>query len=210
MALLVLVRHGKSEWNTLGKWTGFTDVDLNAEGVDEARRAGEAVRDIHFDIAFVSDLKRAQETLSEMQKVFSGPGLKTVVDPAIKERDYGVYTGKNKWDVKKEVGEEKFQRIRRSWDEPIPGGEMMKDVYARVVPYYESHIVPELKAGKNVLVVAHGNSLRALVKYLEQLSNDELAALEFGTGEVYVYTIDASGAVTHKEIRAVNADKQNV
>lgn len=206
MAYLVLVRHGKSEWNALGKWTGFTDVSLDQAGREEARRAAEAIRDIPLDCAFVSDLKRAQETLAEMSQVLNTSDLPVVIDSALKERDYGAYTGKNKWEVQKEIGDEAFQRLRRGWDEPVPQGETLKDVYARVVPCYTARILPELEAGKNVLVVAHGNSLRALVKYLEHVPDEQVAMLEIATGEVYVYTIDAAGQVAGKDVRATHSN----
>lgn len=210
MAHLILVRHGKSEWNLLGKWTGFTDIGLVPQGVEEAQRAGDAIRDIPIDCAFVSDLRRAKDTFTEICRVLDKQDIKTVIHPAIKERDYGTYTGKNKWEVQKEIGEEAFQRLRRGWDVKIPKGETLKDVYARVAPYYESHIKPELMGGKNILVVAHGNSLRALVKHLEGIPDDKIAELEIGTGEVYVYTLDEKGAIVGKEIRAANAEKLNV
>jgi 2,3-bisphosphoglycerate-dependent phosphoglycerate mutase len=210
MARLILVRHGKSEWNLLGKWTGFTDVGLVEQGIREAQHAGECLRDIPIDCAFVSDLRRAKETFTEICRVLDREDIKTVTHPAIKERDYGVYTGKNKWEVKEEIGEEAFQKLRRGWDVQIPQGETLKDVYARVAPYYESHIKPELIAGKNILVVAHGNSLRALVKHLEGIADDKIAELEIGTGEVYIYDMDGEGNVTGKEIRAANAEKLKV
>jgi 2,3-bisphosphoglycerate-dependent phosphoglycerate mutase len=128
----------------------------------------------------------------------------TIQTAALNERNYGVYTGKNKWEVKEEVGEEEFQNIRRGWEHPIPEGETMKKVYERVVPFYEKEVLPLLKEGKNVILAAHGNSLRALVKYLENLSIDDLMALEFGIGEAYVYDIDETGKVVKKEIRAKN------
>lgn len=207
MARLLLVRHGKSEWNALGKWTGWTDVDLSEEGLAEARKSAEAIKDIRIDRVFVSELKRTTETYDEMKCVLGCEDLAPKKDGALNERDYGIHTGKNKWEVKEEIGEEAFQRLRRAWDEPVEGGETMKAVYERIVPYYEREILPDLKAGKNVLVVAHGNSLRALVKYLEGLTNEELASLEFGTGEVFCYDINEEGKVTGKEIRAGNAAK---
>ena len=134
----------------------------------------------------------------------------TVEHQALNERHYGIYQGKNKWEVKEQVGEEEFQKIRRSWDHKIAEGETLEDVYKRIVPYFEKNILPDLKAGKNVLVSAHGNSLRALVKYLEGLSIEQVLKLEFGIGEVYVYTVDESGKITGKEIRAANAEKGKV
>lgn len=200
MAYLVLIRHGQSSWNARGVWTGITDVSLTDKGREEARAAAEAVKDINFQIAFVSPLKRSEETLQEMEKVF-GYSLPRIKSEAIIERDYGDYTGKNKWQVKKEVGEETFLKIRRSWDYPIPNGESMKDVYNRVVPYYQSTILPELKKGNNILVSAHGNSLRALVKFLDNISDEDIAKLEIPTGQVLVYSVDQDGRIISKEIR---------
>lgn len=207
MAYLALIRHGKSEWNKLGQWTGLTDVGLVEEGVEEARRAGEALRDVHFDRAYVSALKRAQQTLAAILETQGQKDLPTTVSAAINERDYGDYTAKNKWQVKEQIGEEAFQALRRGWDVPVPNGESLKDVYARVAPYYESEILPHVERGENVLVVAHGNSLRALVKYLEKIPDDKVAELEIPTGEVNLFQIDPSGAIENKEIRAANPNR---
>lgn len=210
MSHLVLVRHGRSEWNALGLWTGWTDIDLNDEGRKEAQTAGETIKDITLDKGYTSDLKRAQHTLDEILTVLQIKNLPTVKAPELKERDYGDLTAKNKWKIKEEYGEEKFMNWRRSWDYPVPGGETLEDVYNRVVPYYQKHILPELISGKNIIIAAHGNSLRALVKYLEDISNEAVSKLEIGTGEVYVYTLDSGGKVTNKEIRSVNANKAKV
>ena len=209
MAFLILVRHGKSEWNKQGLWTGWTDVSLAEEGIEEARQAGLAIKDLHIDTVHVSTLKRAQETWHEIKNVL-GLAHEPKHHPALNERNYGIHTGKNKWDVKKEVGDEEFQRIRRHWDHPIREGETMKDVHDRVVPYFVSHILPELLQGQNALVVGHGNNLRALVKHLEQLSDDGISDLEYGTGEVYCYQFDTEGTIVHKEIRAANEGKGKV
>ncbi len=210
MAYLVLVRHGKSEWNLLGKWTGHTDIGLVQEGIEEAQAAAESIKDIPIDCAFVSDLKRAQETFTEICRTLGKSDIKTIIDPAIKERHYGVYTGKNKWEVQKEIGEEAFHKLRRGWDVPIPEGETLKDVHARVVPYYEKNIKPLLIDGKNILVVAHGNSLRALVKHLENIPEEKVAELEFGTGEVFCYEFDEAGLIVKKTIRATNPEKLKI
>jgi 2,3-bisphosphoglycerate-dependent phosphoglycerate mutase len=204
MAKLILVRHSKSEWNELGKWTGWTDVDLNEQGRADAKTTAEALNDIEIDQAFVSKLKRAQQTLEIILNEIGQTAVPTTETAALNERDYGIYTGKNKWEVKEEVGEEEFQNIRRGWEHPIPEGETMKKVYERVVPFYENEVLPLLKDGKNVILAAHGNSLRALVKYLEDLSVEELMALEFGIGEAYVYEVDKSGKIENKQIRAKN------
>jgi len=204
MAFLALIRHGQSEWNAAGLWTGLTDISLNEEGREEARRAAEAIRAIRFDFAFTSVLKRAHETLDEILRVTGQENLPIIRHPALNERDYGELTGKNKWKIRDEYGEEQFLKWRRSWDYPIPGGETLRDVYQRVVPYYQERILPELQAGRNVLVVAHGNSLRALVKDLEGISDEDIPEVELGTAEVYLYDIDPAGKVLSKEIRAVN------
>lgn len=200
MAYLVLVRHGESTWNAKGIWTGWTDISLTEKGREEARIAGKAVKDIHFDIAFVSPLKRAEETLQEMEKIW-GANLQRIKSAAITERDYGDYTGKNKWQVKTEIGDEAFLKLRRSWDYPIPNGESLKQVYQRAVPYYKETILPKLKMGKNIVVSAHGNSLRALVKYLDNLSDEDVSKLEIPTGQVLVYFVNQEGQIVSKEIR---------
>lgn len=200
MAYLVLVRHGQSVWNEKGLWTGWTDVDLSEKGREEARVAGETIKDIHFTIAFTSALKRAQQTLEEIKKVV-GQDMPAIANTALNERSYGDLTGKNKWDIKKEYGDEQFSKWRRGWDEPIKNGETLKDVYARVVPYYQQEILPHLEKGENVIIAAHGNSLRSLVKYLDKVSDEDIAQVEIATGEVLIYTINASGVVVSKESR---------
>ena len=206
MAYLVFVRHGKSEWNKLGLWTGWTDVSLNEDGVKEARETAHKLKDIPFDTVYISSLKRAKQTYDEIKSVL-GFHLPEIFTKALDERDYGIYNGKDKWQVKEQVGEQEWVKIRRSWDHPIPEGETMKMVYDRVVPFYQKCIFADLKQGKNILVVAHGNSLRALEKYLDALSNEELVDLEFGIGEAHVYKIDREGKVLSKEIRAENPNK---
>ena len=206
MAYLVLVRHGESEWNAKGLWTGWTDISLSPKGREEARQAGELLKDINFDLAYTSALKRAKETLFEIQKVTGQVDLPTTEDKALNERDYGDLTGKNKWEVKAEVGEEEFQKLRRSWDYPPPNGESLKMVYERVIPYYEHEILPNLRLDKNIIIAAHGNSLRALIKYLDNISDEEIPNLELATGGIYVYQIDNEGKVTSKELRGTNTD----
>lgn len=210
MALLILVRHGKSAWNATGQWTGWTDIGLVEEGLEEARRAGEAIKDIRIDTVHLSTLKRTHETWREMQSVLGRHDITPKAHEALKERSYGIHTGKNKWDVKKEIGEEAFQKLRRGWNVPIPEGETMKDVHDRAVPYYKKRILPELKEGKNVLIVGHGNTLRALIKFLEEMSDDGVSDLEFGTGEVYIYDVSSDGKIVGKKILAANLEKGRV
>jgi 2,3-bisphosphoglycerate-dependent phosphoglycerate mutase len=199
MAWLVIVRHGQTEWNAKGWWTGKTEVDLTEQGREEAREAGAILSDYKFDVVYLSGMRRAEQTYTEM----CGPmncDIKAVRSSALDERDYGTYTGKNKWEIKEQVGEEKFQDIRRGWDTDIPGGESLQQVYERVIPYYENNILPELKEGKNILIVAHGNSMRALVKYVEKLSPEDIENIELGTGQVRCYNLNEQGEVKEMKI----------
>ncbi len=201
MAKLVLVRHGESEWNEKGLWTGWTDVSLTEKGKIEARTAGEGLKNISFDAAFTSRLIRAQQTLTEILVVIGQQHIPIVQAAELNERSYGIYTGKNKWEVQKEVGDTRFLQIRRGWDTDIPEGESLKQVYTRVEPYYINTILPLLAQGKNLLIAAHGNSLRALIKYLENIPDESIGSLELATGEAYIYEIDPSGTILNKEIR---------
>lgn len=210
MAHLILVRHGLSEWNKKGWWTGWNNPPLTAQGHKEGQKAGEALKDIPLDEAYVSDLLRAQQTLDEIKKVLQQENLPTTISKEIKERNYGDLAGKNKWEMKEKYGEEQFMKWRRSWDSPIPNGETLKDVYNRAIPYYETNILPKLKAGKNIILVSSGNPLRAFAKYLEKISDEQITSLEIGTGEVYVYTINPEGTVENKEIRSINPSKLKV
>jgi len=200
MAYLILVRHGESEWNKKGIWTGLRDIGLSKQGIKESRLAGEKLKGARIDIAYTSPLKRAKQTLEEIKKVLGINNLLTIENKALNERDYGEFTGRNKWEIKKEVGDEKFLKIRRDWNYQIPSGETLKDVYNRMVPYYKDEILPKLKGGKNVLIVAHGNSLRALVKYLENIPDSEIENLEIETGKGCLYKIDSAGNIASKQI----------
>lgn len=202
MVNLILVRHGESEWNKKGLWTGLTDIKLSKKGIEESKLAGEKLKEFHIDIAYSSALKRAKQTLDEIKNVLGLQNIQTYENQAFNERDYGIYTGKNKWEIQKEVGEEKFKILRRGWDSPIPEGETLKDVYNRVVPYYETEILSKLEKGKNILIIAHGNSLRALVKYLENLSDNDVENLEIATGEIYIYSFNGQGGIISKEIKS--------
>ncbi len=199
MANLILVRHGESEWNKLGLWTGLTDIGLSPKGIEESRLAGEKLKGLPIDICYISSLKRARQTLDEIKKIL-GRDFPTLENKALDERDYGIYTGQNKWEIQKTMGEEQFQKLRRGWNTGIPKGETLEDVYNRVVPYFQKEIFLKLKAGKNILIVAHGNSLRALVKYLDNISDEDVEKLEIATGEIYSYDIDQNGSIVSKRI----------
>lgn len=190
MVKLFLVRHGESEWNKLGLWTGFSDVSLSQKGREEAKKAGELLLGDNIDKVYTSNLKRAIETFEQIRTILDRKDLDYTKSEALNERDYGDYTGKNKWQIKEEVGDVEFQKIRRGWDVSIPNGESLKNVYERVVPYFENNIKKDLVSGKNVLITAHGNSLRALMKYLENIEDDRIADVEIETGEVVVYDLD--------------------
>lgn len=206
MSYLILVRHGESEYNAKGLWTGWTDIPISEKGRAEARRAGEKLQDIKIDVAFTSPLIRAKQTLEEIKKTLHISNLPTFENKALNERNYGIYTGKNKWEVREKIGEEEFKKLRRGFNYPIPQGESLKQVYERVVPYYQKSILPQLKEGKNVIVSSSGNAIRALVKYLEHLSDDAISNFEIGTGEVHIYQMDREGNILSKEIRATNPD----
>ncbi|RJQ35712.1 2,3-bisphosphoglycerate-dependent phosphoglycerate mutase [Candidatus Microgenomates bacterium] len=203
MSYLVLIRHGESEWNAKGLWTGLTDVSLSEKGKEQAKTAGDKIKKINFDFSFSSNLKRANETLEIIKQTINQNNLPTINNSALNERDYGEFTGKNKWEIKEKIGDEEFLKIRRSWDHPIKNGESLKNVYDRVVPYYLENILPKLKEEKNILIAAHGNSLRALIKRLENISDEQIPHLEISTGEVYIYNIGKNGEIISKEIKKV-------
>jgi 2,3-bisphosphoglycerate-dependent phosphoglycerate mutase len=197
---LVLVRHGESEWNKLNLFTGWRDPDLTETGIAEAKRGGQLIRDagIRFDIAFTSALTRAQHTLKLILAELGQSGLQTIKDKALNERDYGDLSGLNKDDARARWGEEQVHIWRRSYDIPPPGGESLKDTAARTLPYYEAKIWPEVKAGRNVIVAAHGNSLRSLVMKLDNLTREQVLALNLATGAPIVYRLNEDGTVAEK------------
>lgn len=204
MGVLVISRHGESEWNLLGKWTGLTDVGLTDKGVADTVRLGALLKDIQFDGAYTSALKRTHQTLDALLEGAGIAELPVMRSAELNERDYGDLTGKNKWEVKEEIGEEAFNGIRRGWDYPVPGGETLKDVYHRALPYFEREVLPRLRAGENILLVAHGNSIRALMKHLDQIPEAEMAHVEMPFGQVLVYTFDGEHELpVSKEVRSV-------
>lgn len=202
MGLLVITRHAESEWNLLGTWTGITDVSITKKGAADAIKIGELLQDVRFSSCYVSDLKRTHETLDGILAGCKQQGLAMTIAPEIQERDYGELTGKNKWQVLEEVGEDAFNGIRRGWDYPVPGGETLKDVYARVLPYFTKEILPKLQDGQTLLMVAHGNSIRALMKHLEQIPEENMATVEMPFGQILLYTFDNTHELpVSKEIR---------
>jgi 2,3-bisphosphoglycerate-dependent phosphoglycerate mutase len=199
--VLVLVRHGESEWNKLNLFTGWKDPDLSDKGIAEAVQAGRMLKSegFKFDVAFTSVLTRAQHTLTIILEQLGQTGIVTHENQALNERDYGDLSGLNKDEARKRWGESQVHIWRRSYDIAPPGGESLKDTAARVLPYYHAEIWPEVTAGRNVLVVAHGNSLRALIMHLEHLTGDAIVARELGTGIPIIYTFGADGAIKQKD-----------
>jgi 2,3-bisphosphoglycerate-dependent phosphoglycerate mutase len=190
MAQLIIFRHGQSIWNLENKFTGWVDVELSSKGIEEAKNAGSKLKGYIFDYAYASDLKRAQETLSLALKTAGHPAITPVYDKALNERMYGDLQGLNKDETARKYGEEQVKIWRRSFDIPPPNGESLKDTAARVIPYFESEIIPKLKAGKNVVIAAHGNSLRALIMYLEKMSPEQILEFEIGTAQPRLYELD--------------------
>jgi len=194
--LLVLVRHGQSEWNLKNLFTGWRDVDLSEQGVAEARAAGRKLKSqgLAFDVAYTSALKRAQRTLDLMLEEL-GQTIPIVRDQALNERDYGDLVGLNKDDARKKWGEEQVHIWRRSYDVPPPGGESLKDTVARALPYFVQEILPRVLRGERVLISAHGNSLRALIMVLERLTPEQILKRELGTGVPIIYRLNADSTV---------------
>ncbi len=195
MPKLVLLRHGESQWNLENRFTGWIDVPLSPKGEQEAQAAGQKLAGTKFDRAYTSVLKRAIDTLAIVLKVIGQSTIPVENDKALNERMYGELQGLNKAETVQKYGEQQVKIWRRSYDVRPPGGESLKDTAARVLPYWETHIRPHLLAGKNILVAAHGNSLRALVMQLDQLSQAEVLELNIPTGAPLLYEFDKDGKV---------------
>ena len=198
---LVLVRHGQSEWNAKNLFTGWKDPDLTSDGTKEAINAGSLIkqRDIQFSMMFTSALKRAQITGQIILDGIEQTDIKVVKNKALNERDYGDLSGLNKDDARKKWGEEQVHIWRRSYDVPPPGGESLKNTAERVLPYFNSSIFPKIMQGENILVAAHGNSLRSLVMQLDNLSKEEVVALEIPTGAPIIYSFEGNEKPIFKE-----------
>ncbi|WP_310622201.1 2,3-bisphosphoglycerate-dependent phosphoglycerate mutase [Flexibacterium corallicola] len=195
--LLVLVRHGQSEWNLKNLFTGWKDPDLTEQGVSEAIAAGKQLKELglEFDLAYTSVLTRAQHTLKLILEQLGTEDLPTTRDQALNERDYGDITGMNKDEARKEFGEEQVHIWRRSFDVPPPGGESLKMTAERTIPYFKENILPKVVEGQRVIVAAHGNSLRSLIMELEELTPEQILKRELGTGKPVIYRLDENGKV---------------
>lgn len=200
MAFLTLLRHGESQWNLENRFTGWVDVDLSPKGEAEARRAGLILRDVAVDMLFTSVLKRAMRTADLALTEAGRAEVPTLRDVALNERHYGDLQGLNKAETAEKFGAEQVHIWRRSYDVAPPGGESLKDTRARVMPYYEAEIAPRLRQGTNILVVAHGNSLRSLIMAIEGLSPDEILKVEIPTGVPITYELDEDLHVVTKTV----------
>ncbi len=201
---LILIRHAESEWNASGVWSGITDICLSDKGEKDCVGIGEMINrlGISIDIACYTEQRRTRQTLDGiLPHIASSKEIPQICVRGLNERNYGKYTGMDKWRVKEMVGEEEFNRIRRGWDVSFPNGETLKQVYERVVPAYQNEILTHLREGENVLVVAHGNSLRALIKYLDRLSVEEVESLEMLMSQILIYDVDPeTGHSTGKQV----------
>lgn len=208
---LIIARHAESEWNATGQWSGITDVHLSEKGFHESTMLGLVLRDLKFrvDIAYCSEQIRTRETLEGILSASQQFDVEVHRMSSINERDYGDYTGKNKWEMKDLLGEEKFNHLRRGWNVPVPHGETLKMVYERVLPFYKTTILPQLLDGKNVLLVAHGNSIRALMKYVEDISDADIEETEMIFGQILVYDVDKHGHSKAKKTTAINSPPPN-
>ena len=194
---LVLVRHGQSEWNKKNLFTGWKDPNLTDLGIEEAMKAGNLLKErgLAFDIMFTSDLFRAQETGRIILEQMNLGHIEVIKDQSLNERNYGDLAGLNKDEARVKWGEEQVHIWRRSYDIPPPGGESLKNTAERVLPYFNSEILPRIKESQNILVAAHGNSLRALVMELEKISSDEIVKLEIATGDPLTYKCSDQGII---------------
>lgn len=200
MPKLVLVRHGQSVWNLQNRFTGWVDVPLTEKGKEEAYRAGELLKDVKFDVAYTSALTRAQETLKIILETV-GLLIPVIKDQALNERHYGALQGLKKDRARQKWGADIVHLWRRSYDIAPPEGESLKDTAARTIPFLERAIMGDIVDGRNVIVVAHGNSLRSIVMYLEKLSPKEIVKVEIPTGTPIIYDLDENGNILNKEIR---------
>ncbi|TVR27054.1 MAG: 2,3-diphosphoglycerate-dependent phosphoglycerate mutase [Nitriliruptor sp.] len=200
MPTLVLVRHGQSLWNLENRFTGWVDVPLTAQGEEEARQAGERLTGRHFDVAYTSSLSRAQETLRIIMEVARFHDLPIIRDQALNERHYGDLQGLNKAETAERYGKEQVHTWRRSYATPPPNGEALKNTAERTLPFFERAILGDIKLGKEVLVVAHGNSNRSIVMQLDELDEEGVLSLELGTGVPLVYDLAEDGTVRDKTI----------
>lgn len=197
---LLLMRHGQSTYNLENRFTGWVDVPLSEKGIEEAKEAAIKLKDFRIDIAYTSKLKRAIDTLHIVLDERENKDIPVIEDQALNERNYGDLQGLNKADTAVKYGDEQVHIWRRSYDVAPPGGESLRDTATRVIPYFHSAILPDVQRGLNVLVVAHGNSLRAIVKELDAINDQDIMNLNIDTGKVYLYRFDPDHKIVEKRI----------
>jgi len=200
MAILVLLRHGESQWNLENRFTGWVDIPLSPRGEEEARKAGAILKTTRFDIAFTSVLQRAEKTLQIVLEIVGQKDLPVIRDKALNERHYGDLQGLNKAETAKKFGDYQVKLWRRSYDVAPPNGESLKDTAARTLPFFEKEILSQIRKGKNILVSAHGNSLRAIVMHLDKLTKEQVLELNLGTGVPILYELDPNLKILSKKI----------
>lgn len=200
---LLIARHHESQWNKRNVWTGSRDVHITEYGKEMSYEMGLQIRDFHIDQAICSQQHRSKETLDEMLRAMGKRDVPVMRSAAVNERDYGIYTGKNKHDMEVEFGHSEFEHLHRDFDYPIPDGETLRMVYDRAVPFYLQTIVPMLHTGENVLLVSHGNTLRSLMKYIESISDTDISTVEMPFSTVYIYRVDEEGRLVSRDERFV-------
>ncbi len=198
MSKLILIRHGQSLWNLENRFTGWVDVPLTAQGIEEAKAAARKIKGIKIDVAYTSALGRAQQTLAAIMDEIS-LDVPVIKDQALNERDYGDLSGLNKAETAEKYGAEQVHTWRRSYDVAPPGGESLKDTRARTLPFFERCIMGDIRQGKNVLVVAHGNSNRSIVMAIEDMSPEQILKTELGTGVPFLYEVSPEGKAVSRE-----------
>lgn len=203
---LVITRHGETELNAKGIWAGIIDTTLTNKGHEDAKLGAQLIKHIPFDTVYITPLIRTKETYDDYLKIFPDSAKNTpiITSKELIERNYGDFAGQNKWEVQEQVGEEKFQQIRRSYTYVPKNGESLEMVYNRTTPYYKTEILPKLLKGENILIIAHGNSDRALIKYIENISDEDIAKREMELGTIMIYTVDEEGKA--KTIEHLKAD----
>jgi len=204
---LILLRHTESTDNARGLWSGTRNVSLTDKGRLDAEKFGRLLRDFNFDVIYVSQLRRSTQTLKHFLKTYGKTRSKIKKSGAFDERDYGKLAGKDKWLVRAQVGVRAWIDIRRGWDTPIPNGETLKDTYERTVPWYREVVVPQLLAGKNILIVGHGNSGRALRKYLERINDVAIRRIEMDFDQARIYEVNEFGYATDYKILRIKTRK---
>jgi len=205
MGKFIVIRHHESDWNHKGLWTGIRDRHLTEYGFRKSEEIGALIKDIKIDHAFASMQVRTIETLSCILETTEQFHVSVEHCAALNERDYGDYTGKDKWEMEKVLGEDGWNAVRRDWNCPVPHGETLEMVYNRTVPFFQNTILPHIQNSENVLMVSHGNAIRSIMKYIEDIGDDDIKNLEMLFGEVIIYELNTEGKMISKEVRRIES-----